>query len=111
MNIFISYQRDDSPDASGRLKALVGPDARVQRVFFDRTSIPAGRIWPEVIANEIGTAHVLLAVIGPRFDVRFVATLVNDARLPAKGPSPTNCLGWLTGRRSRSTRARSTGRS
>jgi CheY-like chemotaxis protein len=116
MNIFISYQRDDSPDASGRLKALVSSDARVQRVFFDRTSIPAGRKWPEVIAKEIGTAHVLLAVIGPRFDVKrldaqaeglrwelvtghrlgklFVPTLVNDARLPAKVALPDE-LRWL----------------
>jgi len=103
----------------GRLGAAEGVadfDKRVHRVFFDRTSIPAGRKWRDVLDEEIGAADVLLAVIGPRFETTslhgemdfvrlelvtahraeklFVPILVNDARLPGRESLP-NDLHWL----------------
>ena len=66
-DIFLSYRRDDSRSATGRLadrlEALFGPD----RVFRDVDSIAPGLDFEAALARAIGGASVMLAVIGPRW--------------------------------------------
>jgi formylglycine-generating enzyme required for sulfatase activity len=65
--IFISYRRQDSAGAAGRiydrLRAHFGTDA----VFMDIDSIPFGEDFREHIDAAVGQCDVVLAVIGPRW--------------------------------------------
>lgn len=62
--MFISYRRNDSADATGRLhdrlKAHFGEDA----IFYDVHSIPVGVDFRKYIDDEVSKCDVLLAVIG-----------------------------------------------
>lgn len=63
--VFISYRRDDSQDATGRLhdrmELLLGPD-----VFFrDIDNIAAGDNYRSALSNALDECSVLLAIIGP----------------------------------------------
>jgi hypothetical protein len=62
--VFISYRRDDSADATGRiydrLVRKYGPD----KVFRDVNDIPAGADFHALISQAVGRCQVLLAVIG-----------------------------------------------
>ena len=66
-DIFLSYRRDDSRSATGRLadglQAAFGPD----QVFRDLDSIAPGEDFEAALARAIGGARVMLAVIGPRW--------------------------------------------
>jgi hypothetical protein len=66
-DIFLSYRRDDSRSATGRLadalQALLGPD----RVFRDIDAIAPGLDFQAALARAIGAASVMLVVIGPRW--------------------------------------------
>ena len=66
-DLFLSYRRDDSRSATGRLadrlQALFGPE----RVFRDVDSIAPGLDFEAALARAIGGASVMLAVIGPRW--------------------------------------------
>ncbi len=65
MKIFISYRRDDSSDAAGRLSdrlaAYFGPGS----IFMDVDVIPLGADFVAVLTQEIQQCDVLLAIIGP----------------------------------------------
>lgn len=62
--IFVSYRRDDAPDATDRLvEALVNRFGR-QNVFVDVDSIEIGAEFAEVIGDYIQRCTLLLAVIG-----------------------------------------------
>jgi TIR domain len=70
-DIFLSYRRDDSRSATGRLadrlEALFGPE----RVFRDVDSIAPGLDFEAALTRAVGGASVMLAVIGPRWaDIR-----------------------------------------
>ncbi|WP_425257674.1 toll/interleukin-1 receptor domain-containing protein [Rubrivivax sp. RP6-9] len=67
VRIFISYRRDD---AAGYARAVY--DALAQRfgaaqVFMDVDDIPAGQAFDAVIRQAVGSAGVLVALIGPRW--------------------------------------------
>jgi hypothetical protein len=65
--VYVSYRRDDAPDAAGRiydrLAAQYGPD----RVFFDVDTIPPGEDFVELINQRVAECDVLIAVIGRRW--------------------------------------------
>jgi CheY-like chemotaxis protein len=67
-NVFISYQRADAlfvAHALGYALRLAGHDA-----FVDTGSISGGELYPQVISKAISRANVVLALIGPKFDVK-----------------------------------------
>lgn len=63
LRIFISYRRDDTPDAAGRLY-----DSLVARfgsnVFMDVDTIEPGLDFVEVLNNAVASCDVLIALIG-----------------------------------------------
>jgi hypothetical protein len=65
--IFISYRRDDSADAAGRLyDHLVGHFTR-EAVFRDVDNIPAGKDFRKVLADALEDCVVVLTVIGQKW--------------------------------------------
>jgi hypothetical protein len=65
--IFISYRRDDSAGHTGRLSDLLRSQFDPKQIFLDLNSIEPGEAFPAVIAANLASSHVLLAVIGPRW--------------------------------------------
>lgn len=67
LKVFLSYRRDDSEDATGRLfdhlQGKYGPD----NVFYDRT-LPPGVNWRDAIDAAGASCSVLIALIGPRWE-------------------------------------------
>lgn len=65
--IFLSYRRQDSQSATGRLadhlEAWFGPE----RVFRDHEAIIAGEDFADAIRRAIDASTVVLVVIGPRW--------------------------------------------
>ncbi len=67
LRIFISYRREDTQQAVGRLSDdLVRHFAREQ-VFDDITSIVPGTDFVEALQQGLGTCAAMLVVIGPRW--------------------------------------------
>lgn len=67
MNVFVSYQRADTlfaAHAVGYALRLAGHDA-----FVDTGSISGGELYPERISKVVSEANVVLALIGPSFEV------------------------------------------
>jgi TIR domain len=67
--VFLSYRRNDSPHASGRLRDRLAEAFGEENVFYDVDSIPAGRDFREVIRTAIQAADAVVVMIGPGFDV------------------------------------------
>jgi hypothetical protein len=71
--LFISYRRDDSASAAGRiydrLAAYFGRDA----IFKDVDNIPVGQNFEQIIVNALQQSAVTLVLIGPQW-----ATVAND---------------------------------
>lgn len=65
--IFISYRREDSADATGRIYDRLREKFGDNSVFTDVDSIPIGVDFREHLAQEVGKCDVLLAVIGRRW--------------------------------------------
>jgi hypothetical protein len=65
VDVFVSYRRDDVPDATDRLAEALKQRFGSDHVFLDIDSIEVGVEYAEVIAGWIGRCDVLLAVIGP----------------------------------------------
>ena len=68
LNVFISYQRADTALAAHALAyalRLAG-----HKAFVDTGSIGVGELYRQVIANEVSTANLMLALIGPSFAVQ-----------------------------------------
>jgi CheY-like chemotaxis protein len=71
MNVFVSYQRADTAMAAHALfyaLRLGGHEA-----YVDTGDIAAGQLYRQVIANAIAESNLLLALIGPAFDVERLA--------------------------------------
>lgn len=64
--IFLSYRRDDSRSATGRLADGLQSVFGRERVFRDLDSIAPGQDFEAALARAIAGASVMLAVIGPR---------------------------------------------
>jgi CheY-like chemotaxis protein len=67
MKVFVSYQHADTPFAAHALGyALRLAD---HEAFVDTGSIGGGELYPQAISNWVAEANVVLALIGPAFDV------------------------------------------
>jgi formylglycine-generating enzyme required for sulfatase activity len=62
--VFISYRRDDSADAAGRIYDRLVQCFGRDNVFKDVDDIPPGVDFRAVISEAVGRCQVLLAVIG-----------------------------------------------
>jgi len=67
LNLFISYRRADASGSAGRLFDWLTRQFGRRRVFLDTDKIAAGDRFPEVLAQRIANADVVLAVIGPQW--------------------------------------------
>jgi CheY-like chemotaxis protein len=117
MIVFISYQRADTAFAAAALGyALRGGG---HEAFVDTGSIGLGALYRQVISNAVAASNVVLALVGPSFDVtrlheptsvvtfewqraRFhgttvVPVLVDGGVMPAEATLPAQ-LRWFTRR-------------
>jgi hypothetical protein len=126
MKVFISYQHADSlfvAHAVGYALRLAGHDA-----FVDTGSIGGGELYPQMIGTAIAETNVVLALIGPTFDVArlhetnsvvafewrraqfhgcaVVPVLIGDAVVPSDAELPPE-LRWFTKRNAYALRASS----
>jgi GAF domain-containing protein len=65
--IFLSYRREDSAAAAGRLSDRLVLELGDSSVFMDVDGIPYGVDFVERLEKEVASCNVLLAVIGPRW--------------------------------------------
>jgi hypothetical protein len=116
--IFISYRRQDSQSAAGRLADHLKEHMRGVPIFRDVETIEPGVDFVDAIGRALESCGVLLAVIGPRWvnladnagrrrlddpndytrleiatalgrnDVRVIPVLVEGAQMPAGGELP-----------------------
>lgn len=63
--IFISYRRDDAPAYAGRLYDQLSSRFGSAQVFMDVDTLEPGVDFVERIEESVGSADVLIAVIGP----------------------------------------------
>ena len=63
--IFLSYRRQDSQSATGRLADRLAAHFGPERIFRDHESIVAGEDFAEAIARAIFASSAVLVVIGP----------------------------------------------
>lgn len=64
-DIFLSYRRQDSSIATGRLADRLEEHFGAGRVFRDHQSINPGEDFTEAIRRAVSTSTVMLAIIGP----------------------------------------------
>ena len=62
--IFISYRREDTQDAAGRLYDALAQHFGRDQVFMDVDTIPPGVDFVEFIEAEVARCDVLIALIG-----------------------------------------------
>jgi len=116
--IFISYRRDDSRHAAGRLVDRLGQTFRHDQLFMDVDTIEPGLDFRNVVKQKVGACEVMLAIIGPQWleardeagrrrledprdfvrmeiesalarDIRVVPVLVDGAALPREENLPS----------------------
>jgi hypothetical protein len=63
--IFISYRREDSRHAAGRLVDRLGQTFGRDQMFIDVDAIEPGLDFVQVLGEKIDSCDVLLALIGP----------------------------------------------
>ena len=132
--IFLSYRRADTADATAVLYDRLAAHFGHTQVFKDVDSMKPGDLFPREIANAVASCDVLLAVIGNRWltstdqhgarrldnlgdlvrleietalqqdDVVVVPVLVDGAEMPAADELPASLTG-LAGRHARPLRA------
>jgi len=64
-DVFLSYRRDDSRSATGRLTDYLQASLGPERVFHDVASIAPGLDFQAALQRAIGGARVVLVIIGP----------------------------------------------
>ena len=65
--IFLSYRRDDTEHAAGRLGDRLAVRFGRQRLFIDVESIPPGRDFADAIEQAIARCDVVVALIGVKW--------------------------------------------
>jgi hypothetical protein len=120
--IFISYRRDDSADASGRIYDRLAPKYGPDNVFKDVDAIPLGVDFRRVLTEEVAKCDVMLVIIGRQWanisddhgrrrldntsdfarieveaalarDIPVVPVLVQNAPMPQAGDLPSSLAG------------------
>ena len=120
--IFISYRRNDSQSAAGRLADFLERSFGRDQIFRDVETIEPGADFVHAIEKAIASCQVMLVVIGPRWltiadneghrrldkpddwirletftalkrDVRLIPVLVEDAQPPAATDLPDDLKG------------------
>jgi hypothetical protein len=66
-DIFLSYRRQDSQSATGRLADRLEEHFGAARVFRDHDSIAVGEDFVETIRRGVEASTVLLVIVGPRW--------------------------------------------
>jgi formylglycine-generating enzyme required for sulfatase activity len=80
--LFISYRRNDSADATGRLHDRLKAHFGEESLFYDVDSIPIGLDFRKYIGDAVGQCDVLLAVIGDDW-----VTASNDGQRRLENPN------------------------
>lgn len=122
--IFISYRRDDSRHAAGRLADDLAAAFGAQSIFRDVESIAPGMDFEEALDQALARCAVMLVVIGPRWatitdaegrrrldqpgdwirtevaralerQVRLIPVMLEDTPLPAAEALPAELRGLL----------------
>jgi pterin-4a-carbinolamine dehydratase len=62
--IFVNYRHSDSQHAAIAIAETLRWAFSDGEVFFDRTSVRGGEVWPQSIRNALESAEVLVAIIG-----------------------------------------------
>lgn len=117
--VFISYRRDDSLEATGRIYDRLSREFGDGRVFRDLDSMPLGVDFREHIDQRLSDCNICLVVIGPKFltvtdasgtrriddprdhvrieietalrrDIRVVPLLVGGAMIPVESQLPAS---------------------
>lgn len=65
--IFVSYRREDSAWAAGRIKDYLMTNFGEEKIFFDTHSIRPGKSFKKYIQEQISTSNLVLVVIGPQW--------------------------------------------
>ena len=65
--IFISYRREDSRHAAGRLREVLSESVPNDRLFMDVDNIPLGLDFQQVLEKQLARCEVMLVVIGDRW--------------------------------------------
>jgi tetratricopeptide (TPR) repeat protein len=65
--IFISYRRDDTSHAAGRLRDHLTQKFPTSRIFMDIDNLHPGEVFAEVIKKSVESCQILIAVIGPHW--------------------------------------------
>jgi len=63
--IFLSYRRLDSEPEAGRLLTTLQRELPDAEIFMDTTSIAPGSEWPVEIREALGSATLIIVIIGP----------------------------------------------
>jgi hypothetical protein len=116
-NIFVSYRREDSKHAAGRLVDRLSRNFDPGQLFLDVDNVEPGLDFKKVLTDKVQQCDVLLAVIGPGWldtrdatgarrldspkdfvrieieaalarDVRVIPVLVDGARIPGEEELP-----------------------
>jgi class 3 adenylate cyclase len=64
VRVFVSYRRDDVPDAADRLAESLAKRFGKSQVFLDVDKIDIGAAFARIVADWVASCDVLLAVIG-----------------------------------------------
>src|SRR5437016_3542158 len=81
--VFLSYRRDDSPDAAGRIHDRLVSKYGADRLFMDVDTIPPGLDFRKVIDEAVGRCQLFLTVIGPEW----LTTIDRAGRLRLENPA------------------------
>lgn len=119
--IFINYRRQDTFNSTSRIYEWLSERYGEDQVFMDVDAIEPGLDWREAIEKAVGSADLVLAVIGNEWlavlkgrlsqddpmrreletalsrNVRIIPILVEGAKMPGEGELPES-LAPLTGR-------------
>src|SRR5215831_3224930 len=69
VRVFVSYRRDDSPHATGRLRAYLAQEFGSENVFYDVDSLALGEDFRVEIGDRLRDIDALIVIIGPGFDL------------------------------------------
>jgi hypothetical protein len=78
--IFVSYRRDDDPNAAARVRDGLAGAFGKSNVFMDVDNLLAGQRFDIKLAEALDACDLLIAVIGPRWMELFKAKLDSGER-------------------------------